>query len=515
MFTLRIHFSLVLLAVACRHSPSEETGTLTDIDHDGDGYTTNQGDCDDENPAVHPGATETPYDGADQDCDGGDLVDVDGDGANGSLAGGDDCDDEDPTLGSKALDQDCDGVLTADDCDDHDPDSLTRAEDADCDGVLTAEDCDDANAEVGLASGDGDCDGALTAEDCDDADDTVGAVAEDADCDGTLTAEDCDDADPGLAAISEDADCDGVLTAEDCDDANPDLGAIAGDADCDGALTAEDCDDADPSNTARPDVDDLDCDGYPEDPSGGELTRIAGGNFDIGCTAGQSDCDADESPVFNITLTHDYYIGLTEVTQLQYETMMGTNPSYSTMLSDDYPVNEVTWYMAAAFTNALSTASGLTECYTCTGSGSTVECEEAMSPYDCDGYRLPTEAEWEVAARCGTDTLYAGSDNLDVVAWYQGNSGMTIHDVATRKPNACELSDMSGNVIEWVNDGYGPYTDESPIDPEGEPSGTFRVMRGGAYSCSHDSCERVAARSYWYPDYSVLSLGLRVARTIP
>lgn len=252
---------------------------------------------------------------------------------------------------------------------------------------------------------------------------------------------------------------------------------------------------------------------------------IPAGTFEMGCTSEQEttgDCERDEHPVHEVTLTRDYLVSITEVTQDQYLALIGESPSSSTDCGGDCPVEDVDWHMAAAYANALSASEGLTSCYVCSGSGEETECEAPEDPYACEGYRLGTEAEWENAARCGEGTVYAGSDDPDLVAWTHENSGSITHPVATLAPNTCGLYDMSGNVWEWVHDGYADqgemtasnYPEGSVTDPSGDNTASRRVARGGSFLYT-PSYARVSSRYPRDPDTRRTNFGFRLFRTMP
>jgi formylglycine-generating enzyme required for sulfatase activity len=260
--------------------------------------------------------------------------------------------------------------------------------------------------------------------------------------------------------------------------------------------------------------------------AGIDFVTVCAGTFDMGCTPGQSGCASNESPVMPVTLTNDYYVSQTEITQDQYESVMGSNPSDFSSAGGNHPVEQVSWHDAAAFANELSSAEGLTECYTCSTSVSiplmtgtpvtTTTCAVAMSPYSCNGYRLPTEAEWEGAARCGQDLLYAGSNTVTDVAWHTGNASGITQKVSQLASNACGLYDMSGNVWEWVNDRYSSsyYSASGRTDPTGPSSGSLHVLRGGGYS-SNASAVRLANREGGDPTGSSSTGGFRLVRLVP
>ncbi len=239
------------------------------------------------------------------------------------------------------------------------------------------------------------------------------------------------------------------------------------------------------------------------------MIYIPPGTFEMGCTPEmdvEEGCAADEYPVHEVTLTRGYDLGTTEVTQGLWEAVMGSNPSFFSACRVDCPVERVSWEDAIAFANARSALEGLSAAYDADGN----------VDLDADGYRLPTEAEWEYAARAGDGTAFAGSDDVDEVAWYDGNSDASTHPVATLAPNGLGLYDMSGNVWEWCGDWHDEaYYEVSPeIDPLGALSGTGRVDRGGSFFFSPQSA-RAAKRGGAPADFRSNDLGLRLARTAP
>jgi formylglycine-generating enzyme required for sulfatase activity len=255
------------------------------------------------------------------------------------------------------------------------------------------------------------------------------------------------------------------------------------------------------------------------------FVRIPAGSFTMGCTAGQSDCGSDEKPAHSVRLSNDFLMGKTEVTQGQWKALMGRNPSHSTSCGVNCPVEEVQWWGALRFANKVSAAEGLAACYAISRDGDVLKggvtrsvtiASRSGKVTDCEGYRLPTEAEWEYAARGGQDLLYSGSNTASDVAWYYDNSSLHTHPVATKQPNAWGLYDMSGNVWEWTWDWYDRsyYSNSSGTDPEGPNSGSDRVERGGGWY-SPASRHRVANRNLNDPRYFNYAVGFRLARTLP
>ncbi len=250
------------------------------------------------------------------------------------------------------------------------------------------------------------------------------------------------------------------------------------------------------------------------------------GTFQMGSPEDEMCRDGDEL-LHTVTLTQGFYIQQTETTQEQWVNVFGDNPSYFSGLQR--PVEYITWYDACIYCNRLSTADGLTPCYYADESYSTVF--DGTPPVysgpvywnqSANGYRLPTEAEWEYACRAGTDTAYnSGQDNtdcyddpnLDPLAWYWYNSGDETHNVGQKQDNSWELFDMHGNVWEWCWDWYdGDYYEYSPVnDPTGPDEGSYRVLRGGGWYDLARYC-RSAYRSSYSPDVSSYDFGFRPAR---
>lgn len=216
-----------------------------------------------------------------------------------------------------------------------------------------------------------------------------------------------------------------------------------------------------------------------------KMVYVAGGSFTMGCTAEQRrDCDSDEKPSHTVTLD-GYWIGETEVTQALWEAVMGNNPSR--FKGNNRPVETVSYNDAVDFCNELSRLT-------------------------MHQFRLPTEAEWEYAARGGQKSKgykYSGGSDLDQVGWYDGNSGSSTHVVKQKRPNELGLYDMSGNVWEWCSDGYGKYGSGSQTNPKGSSSGARRVLRGGSWISDAEYC-RVANRNGNNPAYRDYDSGLRV-----
>ena len=223
-----------------------------------------------------------------------------------------------------------------------------------------------------------------------------------------------------------------------------------------------------------------------------EMLLVPGGTFMMGC---DPECSSDESPAHQVTLTNAFYMGKTEVTQAQWQAKMGSNPSYFSGSSDSpsRPVEQVSWDTIQSFNSAT-------------------------------GLRLPTEAEWEYAYRAATTTAFHSypaqptgfNDDtlLGNIAWYYSNSAGSTHAVGGKFSNGLGLHDMSGNVWEWCQDWYGPYSSASVTNPTGPTTGSYRLLRGGGWSCgSLYSCACHASLRSHYTLDNVNGIGFRVVRT--
>jgi formylglycine-generating enzyme required for sulfatase activity len=235
------------------------------------------------------------------------------------------------------------------------------------------------------------------------------------------------------------------------------------------------------------------------------LVLVEAGTFQMGSESG----DSDEKSVHSVTISRAYYMSKYEVTQKQWLEIMEENPSH--FKGDNLPVHNVSWNSAIEYCNLLSTKQGLTPCYS--DSSQNVRCD-----FSANGYRLPTEAEWEFAAHGGKKALglrYSGStggDSVGDIGWYSSNSEGKIHEVGGKKPNELGLYDMSGNVWEWCWDWYGEYIASSQTDPAGPISGSYRVRRGGSWE-SNVKYLRSTLRNYSNPFAGAMnSTGLRLVR---
>ena len=216
-----------------------------------------------------------------------------------------------------------------------------------------------------------------------------------------------------------------------------------------------------------------------------DMVRVEAGTFTMGATPEMENPLDDEKPAHQVTLTNDYYIGKYEVTQALWKAVMGNNPSYSK--GNNLPVERVSWDNCQKFISKLNRITGKT-------------------------FRLPTEAEWEYAARGGNKSRgyqYSGSSNLSDVAWYEDNSGNKTHNVGSKQANELGIYDMSGNVHEWCQDWYDKYSNSSKVNPTGANSGSYRVSRGGGWANSAGLCNS-SSRVNETPGNRSGSLGLRL-----
>ncbi|MDR2869166.1 MAG: formylglycine-generating enzyme family protein [Deferribacteraceae bacterium] len=220
---------------------------------------------------------------------------------------------------------------------------------------------------------------------------------------------------------------------------------------------------------------------------------------------GSSSGDDDEKPPHKVTVS-SFHIGKYEVTQREWTAIMGNNPS--NFKGEELPVEQVSWLDVIEYCNKRSLAEGLTPVYSGRGNDITAD-------WSANGYRLPTEAEWEYAAGGGNKSqlamTYSGSNNVDAVGWYSGNSGNRTHTIASKQANELGIYDMSGNIWEWVWDWYGEYSGREQVDPVGPVSGDYRVFRGGSWY-NDATILRSADRDGYDPSLRYYALGFRVVR---
>jgi formylglycine-generating enzyme required for sulfatase activity len=265
-----------------------------------------------------------------------------------------------------------------------------------------------------------------------------------------------------------------------------------------------------------------------------EMVRVPGGTYTMGSPS--TDTSRDSGETEHRVKVSSFWMGKYEVTQAQWNAVMGTTiEQLQTAASggstdygrgNNYPVYYVSWYDALVFCNKLSMTEGLTPAYRISGStdpaawgavptSSNATWNAVTIVSGSTGYRLPTEAQWEYAARGGQSAsgykIYSGSNTVGDVAWYSGNSGSKTHEVGTKAANELGLHDMSGNVYEWCWDWYGNYSSGAQTDPAGASSGSYRVNRGGSWFYSAQYA-RSAYRIYFYPYNRLSYLGFRLLR---
>ena len=428
-----------------------------------------------------------------------DCVNLDYDGDGLTLEDGD-CDDENSSAGDPTATEICDGI-------DNDCDGYTDEDDSDL--VYSADD-------IWYLDQDGDGYGASSIWDVYSCDQPVGYDPYVNEPYSSL-GDDCDDTDASLLGTSVDGDCDGTISDNDCDDSDPNSLTTAEDGDCDGVLTAEDCNDNDAA--ISPNLYDLTVDGIDQNCDGLDGPDLNGDGIADVCGFG-SDCDltfllgnnqivdlalitAGTDPDGYYTLTQNYYMMTTEVTQGMFYQVMGyqaydgistSDSSGSYGVGEDYPAYGVSLHMAQHYANGMTHLYNLffsetrTQCYTCTGTGTSVSCSLDMGHYDCDGFIVPSLAQWDFAATQGlTPSAWSANEASDY-AWFASQGTYGTKEVAQKTANSAGIFDTYGNVYEWVDDvasGCGliwqvPIHGTDPTCTSNSDS-NWNIMVGGAY----------------------------------
>jgi len=240
----------------------------------------------------------------------------------------------------------------------------------------------------------------------------------------------------------------------------------------------------------------------PEPSASNNLVWINGGTFTMGSPSSERGRSANEGPQRQTTVS-SFYMEKFPVTQAAYQEITGINPS--AFKGPSLPVEQVSWFDAVEYCNKRSLKEGLTPAYTREGNN-------VIWNRDANGYRLPTEAEWEYACRAGTQTPFYSGTSVNNAGWFSGNSGGRTQPVGQKEPNAWDLYDMHGNVLEWCWDWLGNYSAEAQVNPLGASSGAERVYRGGCWRFeAHQT--RSAFRFGNHPQLKTFIVGFRVVRS--
>ncbi len=256
----------------------------------------------------------------------------------------------------------------------------------------------------------------------------------------------------------------------------------------------------------------------PPDP----MVLVPGGSFTMGRTVGSG--ASDELPTHQVTLS-SFYISKYEVTQAEWKAVMENNPAQFNS-DTTRPVDSVSWYAVLVYCNKKSILDGRTPVYSISSftnpddwgsipTSNSAVWNNVSCNWTANGYRMPTEAEWEYAARGAQSTpdyVYSGSNNVDAVAWYFLNSNNSTHPVGLKQPNSLGIYDMSGNVWEWCWDWLDSYNSASVQNPTGPESGVSKILRGGAWDANDDDGRRIASRGWWVPYYYNNNGGVRIVR---